>query len=173
MQPTTSRTPPTITCDGTGVVSHAGTVLLAELADRIGLTAALSEATDSLRERRAGHDPGRVLVDVAVAIADGAVTISDVQTLADQQGLHGPAGSVASTPTIWRVLADIANTPGMLAAIRLGRAQARDRAWLARGELTGTQLPGSRAAGKTISEVVIDLDATLVTAHSPGFGTRS
>ena len=103
MQPTTRRTPPTITADGTGVVSHAGTVLLAELADRIGLTAALSEATDGLRQRRAGHDPGRVLVDVAVAIADGARTISDVQVLADQQGLHGPAGSVASTPTIWRV----------------------------------------------------------------------
>ena len=57
MQSTTSRTVPVITCDGTGVVSHAGTVLLAELADRIGLTAALSEATDSLRERRTGHDP--------------------------------------------------------------------------------------------------------------------
>ena len=96
MQPTMSRTPPTVTCDGTGVVSHAGTVLLAELADRIGLTAALSEATDGLRERRAGHDPGRVLIDVAVAISDGAVTISDVQALADQQGLHGPAGSIAS-----------------------------------------------------------------------------
>jgi len=172
VQPTTSRTPPTITCDGTGVVSHAGTVLLAELADRIGLTAALSEATDGLRERRAGHDPGRVLVDVAVAIADGAVTITDVQALADQQGLHGPAGSVASTPTIWRVLAGIANTPGMLAAIRQGRAAARDRAWLARGELTGTELPGSRAAGKTISQVVIDLDATLVTAHSDKEGAR-
>jgi len=97
---------PVITCDGKGVVSHAGTVLLAELADRVGLTAALAEAIDGLRERRAGHHPGRVLVDVAVAIADGAVTISDVQTLADQQGLHGPAGSVASTSTIWRVLAD-------------------------------------------------------------------
>jgi hypothetical protein len=54
-----------VTKDGTGVVSHAGTVLLAELADRIRLTAALSEATDGLRERRPGHDPGRVLVDVA------------------------------------------------------------------------------------------------------------
>ena len=172
MQPTTCRTVPTITCDGTGVVSHAGTVLLAELADRIGLTAALSEATDGLRERRAGHHPGRVLVDVAVAIADGAVTISDVQVLADQQGLHGPAGSVASTSTIWRVLADIAKDPGMLAAIRQGRAQARDRAWLARGELTGTELPGSRAAGKTIDQLVIDLDATLVTAHSDKEGAK-
>ncbi len=149
------------------MVSHAGTVLLGELADRIGLTAALSEATDSLRERRAGHDPGRVLVDVAVAIADGAVTITDVQALADQEGLHGPAGSVASTSTIWRVLAGIdAAMLGQIRQIRQARAQARDRAWIARGELTGTELPGSRAAGRTIGHVVIDLDATLVTAHS-------
>ena len=118
---------PVITTDGTGVVSHAGTVL-AELADRIGLTAALGEATDGLRDRRAGHDPGRVLVDVAVTIADGAATISDVQALADQEGLHGPAGSVAST-------------------FRQARAEARDRAWTARAEITGSELPGSRAAG--------------------------
>ncbi len=170
MQPTTTRTPPSITVDGTGVVSHAGTVLLAELADRIGLTAALSEATDGLRQRQAGHDPGRVLVDVAVAIADGARTISDVQVLADQQGLHGPAGSVASTPTIWRVLAGI--DPAMLAEIRLARAAARDRAWLARGELTGRELPGSRAAGRVLQQVVIDLDATLVTAHSDKEGAK-
>ena len=107
VQPTTRRSVPEITCDGTGVVSHAGTVLLAELADRIGLTVLLSEATDGLRERRAGHDPGRVLVDAAVAIADGAVTITDIQALADHEGLHGPAGSVASASTIWRVLAAI------------------------------------------------------------------
>lgn len=164
MQSTTRRTVPVITCDGTGVVSHAGTVLLSELADRIGLTGLLSEATAGLRLRRAGHDPGRVLVDVAVAIADGAVTITDVQALADQVGLHGPAGSVASTATIWRVLAGI--DASMLAEIRLARAAARDRAWLARAELTGSELRGSRAAGKTIPEVVIDLDATLVAAHS-------
>ena len=81
MEPTTRRTVPVNTTDGTGVVSHAGTVLLAELAGRIGLTALLSEATGGLRERRAGHDPGRVLVDtaVAIAIADDAVTITDIQ----------------------------------------------------------------------------------------------
>ncbi len=54
MQPTSSKTPPVVTGDGTGVMSHAGTVLLGELADRIRLTAALSEATDGLRRRRAG-----------------------------------------------------------------------------------------------------------------------
>ena len=164
MQPTTRRTVPVRTTDGTGVVSHAGTVLLSELADRIGLTALPGEATEGLRERRAGHDPGRVLVDVAVAITDGAVTIGEVQALADQEGLHGPAGSVASTSTVWRVLAGI--DEAMPGAIRRVRAQARDRAWTARGELTGSELPGSRAAGETISDVVIDLDATLVTAHS-------
>ena len=51
MQPTTRRTVPVITTDRTGVVSHAGTVLPAELADRIGLTAALYDATDGLQER--------------------------------------------------------------------------------------------------------------------------
>jgi hypothetical protein len=71
-----------VTADGAGVVSHAGTALLAEVADRFGLTAIFSEALDGLRRRRSGHDPGRVLVDVAVAIADGAETISDVQALA-------------------------------------------------------------------------------------------
>ncbi len=76
----------------------------------------------------------------------------------------GPARLVASTPTIWRVLAGI--DAAMLGKLRLARAQARDRAWRARGELTGTELPGSRATGWLMEHVVIDLDATLVTAHS-------
>lgn len=97
---------------------------------------------------------------VAAEMADRVVTISDVQTLADRQGLHGPACTVASTPTIWRVLNAVANTPGVLTQIRAARAQARGWAWLARGELTGAELPGSRAAGRTINQVAIDLDAT-------------
>ncbi len=112
MHATTEQSYPVITTDGAGVVSHAGTALLSEVADRFGLTTAFSEALHGLRSRRSGHDPGRVIIDVAVAIADGAETISDVQALADQPGLHGP---VASSATIWRVLDGIANTPGLLA----------------------------------------------------------
>ena len=123
VQATTCRAVPVITTDGTGVVSHAGTVLLAELADRIGLTALLSEATHGLRERRAGHDPGRVLVDVAVAIADGAVTITDVQALADQQGLHGPAGPVASRSiTTSLIVLPAAREPGSSLPVSSPRA---------------------------------------------------
>jgi len=67
---------------------------------------------------------------------------------------------------------------GMLAAIRQARTDARDRAWLARGELTGSELPGSRAAGKTIAQVVIDLDdarhgALTWTRKAPGATSRA
>lgn len=120
VQTTTPRTDPIVTADGVGVVSHAGTALPAEVADRIGLTAAFSAALDALRQRRCGHGPGRVLVNVAVAIADGAETISDVQALADQSVL---AGQLASTATIWRVLAAV--DAEVLAGLRAARAVAR------------------------------------------------
>ena len=161
MQATTRKRYPVVTVDGAGLVSHAGTALLSEVADRVGLTAALSEALDGLRQRRSGHDPGRVLVDVAVAVADGAETISDVQALGDQPGLHG---QVASTATIWRVLDGV--DADLLDELRLARARARERAWVARGELTGVELPPARAAGRDLHYAVIDIDATLVTAHS-------
>ncbi len=61
---------------------------------------------------------------------------------------------------------------GLCPEIRQARAVARDRAWPARGELTGAELPGSRAAGSTIDQVVIDFDATLVTAHSDKQGAK-
>jgi Transposase DDE domain group 1 len=107
---------PVVTTNGTGIVSHVGTVLLAEVADRFGLTDALSEVSGT-RRRSGGHDPGRVLVDLAVAIADGAETITDLRVLADQELLHG---SVASTATAWRVLASV--DAARLAALRTARA---------------------------------------------------
>ena len=166
MHATTSRVEPVVTVDGRGVVSHAGTVLLGELADRTGLTAGFADAAAGLRRRRAGHDPGRVLTDLAVAIADGAETITDLQVLADQPGLHGP---VASTATAWRVLAGV--DEAVLDRLRLARSAARERAWLARAELTGQMLPPSRAGGREVDMIVIDIDATLVTAHSEKEGT--
>ena len=48
-----------VTSDGTGLVSHAGTALLAQVADRLGLTRALSARLAVLKQRRRGHDPGR------------------------------------------------------------------------------------------------------------------
>ena len=78
MQATTTRPKVTATADGEGVVSHAGSRLLADVADRTTLTAELGEAPVGLRKPRSRRDPGRVLVDMAVAVADGGTTISNV-----------------------------------------------------------------------------------------------
>jgi len=69
---------------------------VADLAGITTLTTELSAALDGVRGSRPRHDPGRVLVDLAVAIADGAEAISDIAVLADQPALFG---SVASDST--------------------------------------------------------------------------
>src|SRR5215217_3098543 len=82
-------------------VNHTGARLLTDLADAVGLTAAMSMAMAPTKQRRRGHDRGEVLVDVAVMLADGGETISDVAVLRDQPALFG---DVASHPTVWRTL---------------------------------------------------------------------
>ena len=92
-----------VTGDGTGTVSHAGVALLRAWVDKTGLTGGLSGALAS--RRLLVHDRGRVLADLACAIVDGAEVISDFRVMADQGGLFGP---VASVPTCWRTLKEIA-----------------------------------------------------------------
>src|SRR5215831_4746598 len=92
-----------VTADGTGIVSHAGAALVRALADNTGLTAGLSQALAS--NRLLVHDRGRVLADLACAIAGGGEVISDFRVMGDRDDLFGP---VASVPTAWRTLAGIA-----------------------------------------------------------------
>jgi hypothetical protein len=149
-----------VTADGAGVVSHVGSRLLAGLADRSGLTDAFSDALGGLRERRSGHDPGRVLTDLAVLLADGGRSISDLAVLRDQPVLFGP---VASTATAWRILDKI--DPVLLNRLRSARAAARERLWAQRAETVGP-IGGHRGGGRTWPGLRIMFDATLVTAHS-------
>jgi Transposase DDE domain group 1 len=78
-----------VASDGDGLVSHAGAALLAEAADRLGLTDALSRALAPMRERRGRHDPGRVVCDLAVMVADGGDCLADLRAVRDQQVLFG------------------------------------------------------------------------------------
>jgi Transposase DDE domain group 1 len=135
-----------VTTGGRGVVAHAGARLLCELADDVGLVAGLSSAMAPTKQRRRGHDRGEVLVDLAVALADGATTISDLRVLRDQPKLFG---EVASVPTAWRALEAVDQEA--LERIADARATARRRAW---------------EAGMDPGFYVIDIDATLVTSHS-------
>ncbi len=147
-----------VTGDGTGVVAHAGGVAVRMLADRTGLTGALSVAT-ARRGFIAGHDRGRVLVDVATMLAAGGEAIADIETLRHQDQV---LGAVASAPTVWRALDEV--TPAALRRIGTARARTRARVW---GLIPGG-LPASRAAGTALAQdlVVLDVDATIVIAHS-------
>jgi hypothetical protein len=135
-----------VSADGDGLLSHAGTVLLAEVADRTGLTAALSQALAITRQRASAHDPGRVLRDVAVMLADGGDCVSDIAQLAGQQSLLGRA---ASETTIQRTIKAVDGT--VLARIRHARAATRARVW---------------DAGARPESLTLDIDATLITSHS-------
>nr|WP_267884286.1 MULTISPECIES: IS1380 family transposase [unclassified Streptomyces] len=160
MHTTASRPKPIVSSDGRGVVNHAGSRLLADLADATGLTASFTDALRRLRSRGTGHAPGRIAVDLAVMLADGGETITDLALLRDQREAFGP---VASTPTAWRLLADIDATA--LAALRTARAAAREVAWLQAAE-TRTAIPAAQAGGRGLPSLVLDIDATLVTCHS-------
>ena len=137
-----------VTSDGEGLVSHAGTALLAQVADKLGLTRTLSLRLAVLKQRRRGHDPGRVIRDLAVTLADGGECVSDLGAVRDQEALFGP---VASDSTAFRVIDRIASEPGLLEALRAAHARARERFW----KLAGAP-----------ERLTIDLDATLITAHS-------
>jgi hypothetical protein len=146
-----------VTGGGTGVVSHAGLVLLRELADRTGLTAGLSAALPS---PAGGHDRGRVMADLACAIADGARVISDFRVMGDQRELFGP---VASVPTAWRALKEAAaGGDRARRKVRTAVNKARRRAWAQAGPLPPVKIADRQLEGVTC----IRLDATVVPAHS-------
>src|SRR4029453_9230565 len=75
-----------VTCDGGGVSSHAGAGLLGELADRLGLTAALSWRAGRGQTPRHRHDAGAGLRDLAVMLADGGGGLSGPGVRGDTTG---------------------------------------------------------------------------------------
>ncbi|MDP9273884.1 MAG: IS1380 family transposase [Chloroflexota bacterium] len=137
-----------VTADGDGLVSHAGSALLSRVADKSGLTRALSAELAGLQLRAGSHDRGRVIRDLAVMLADGGDCVADIGALGDQAVLFG---DVASTSTAFRVIDQIASDPNGLECLRAAHARARARVW-------------KLAAAP--SRLTIDLDATLLGSHS-------
>jgi hypothetical protein len=150
-----------VTGDGEGLIGHAGAILLRKAADQAGLTAGLGAAA-----RKAGTSPrwdrGAALVSMAVAIALGATSMSDIAVLAH---LAPVLGTAPSGPTIRRTL-DLAGGAAVLERIARARAKARAHVWQLI-EATPAGFPWLVIAGKTLTGwLVIDMDATLVTARS-------
>ena len=134
------------------LISSAGGSLLLQTAAAAGLDVALSAGLRPWRTVRARHDPGKVLLDLAVAVALGGDCLADVAVVRAQPDLFG---HVASDPTVSRLVAALAaDAPAALAAVRQARAQARERVW----QLS----PPVQDDGP----IIVDLDATIVLAHS-------
>ena len=142
---TTSLPRVEVSAKGAHLTSRAGTALLSGLCDKLGLTDGLTAAL-RVHARKVRHEPGRVVRDLAVLLADGGDCLSDLGALRDQEVLFGP---VASDATAYRCLERLDEE--MLARIRKARAAARARAW---------------KLGHTPRRLILDIDATLLTAHS-------
>ncbi|MGO4630385.1 IS1380 family transposase [Streptomyces sp. 2RAF24] len=139
---------------GHGVVSQDGAVLLAETVRKAWLDRAISTALAPWRRLRAVHDPGKVLLDVALAIALGGDCLADVGMLRAESAVFRP---VASGPTVSRLIDTLAAAgPKALHAIRAARAEARERVWNV----------AKTAAPDATGQVIVDLDGVLVLAHS-------
>jgi hypothetical protein len=140
--------------DGRAVVSQAGSVLLVETVRKIGLDQAISAALTPWRRPRAVHDPGKMLVDLALAVALGGDCLADIALLRSEPALFGP---VASDPTVSRLIDTLAASgEKALTAIRTARSEVRRRVW----ELADDRAPDVGA------QVTVDLDGVLVVAHS-------
>jgi hypothetical protein len=139
---------------GNGAVSQAGAVLLVETVRKVGLDTAISAALAPWRKPRTVHDPGKVLLDVALATALGGDCLADVAMLRAEPDMFGP---VASDPTVSRLIDTLAAAgPKALTAIRSARAEVRSRVW----ELAGADGPAADGS------VIVDIDGVLVLAHS-------
>lgn len=139
---------------GHGMVSQAGAVLLVEAVRKAGLDQAISTALAPWRRPRAVHDPGKILLDVALAVALGGDCLADVGMLRAEPAVFGP---VASDPTVSRLVDTLAAAgPKALHAIRAARAEAREHVWNV----------AKNAAPDAAGQVIVNLDGVLVLAHS-------
>ncbi len=143
---------------GASLVSQAGAVGLVETVRVAGLDRALSQALEPWRRPQARHDPGKIITDLALSLAVGGDCLADVAVLREQPGVFG---AVASDPTVSRLVDTLAvDATRSLVAIDRARALVRARVW----SLAGEHAPNHAAS--LDDPLIIDLDATLLTAHS-------
>jgi hypothetical protein len=152
---------------GKNLVGHAGAVLLRRCADRVGLTRALSMVFPTGKGPD-WWDRGTVLVSVAVSIVLGATSMSDINLLAHQVEVFGDP---PSDSTVRRTLDSL--DEAALKRIAKARGKTRRRVWDLLAKRPGG-FPWLCVAGKLLTGwVVIDLDATLIGAHSDKQGAAA
>ena len=122
---------------GAGVVSHAGVGMLPEIDDLTGVTSQVSAVLADTYKGSWVHDPGRVFIDLAAAVAGGADCVSGIGSLVDQQAQHDPVARVKHGVAVDRRQRG-RGPPGR----RIGRPVRRKGGGLGGG--CGTELPNTR-----------------------------
>ena len=156
-----------VTADATGLTGRAGLGLVAETAKAIGLTSGLSAAVGGARSW-ALHDPGKVLRDVALTLADGGDALRHMTVIDRQPVLFG---TVASPATACRTIVAVAEDAEAMAGLAAARAAARERAWRAGAAPPSVKVAWGMASAEVAGDgadepLTVDLDATLIVAHS-------
>ena len=137
-----------VSADGRGLMSQAGSVLLWETMRVTGPGRGLPRGLARWRAPRAVHDPGKIVADLAAAVALGGDCLADIAVLREQPQLAGP---VASDPVVSRLVSQLAgDLPRSLRAIRPARAAARERAGISRPAIASAPLRGGRRAAGAI-----------------------
>jgi hypothetical protein len=149
---------PNLDIAGAGIVSHAGATLLLDTIRTTGLEQALSTALARWRRPTAIHDPAKILCDLAITLSLGGDCLADITSLRTEPDLFAP---VASDPTVSRLIDTLArDVDKVLATVNTARAQARATTWaFARDHAPDHDINPTHP-------VTIDLDATLLDAHS-------
>ena len=107
-------------------MSRGGAVLLWETMRVTGLGRGLSDGMARCQSPRAVHDPGKVVADLAAAVALGGDCLAGIAVLRGQPELAGP---VASDPVVSRLVSRLAvDLPRALLELRhRRRARCEDR----------------------------------------------
>lgn len=146
------------TADGGGIITHAGSVLTTRTAEASGLADALRTELAPWRKPLATHDPAKIVLDLTTSLIVGGDCLADISLVRGRPDVFGP---VASDPTVSRLITRLATDPERAVnAIRAARATARQQVWA----LAADQAPDHGRSAK--KPLIIDIDATLVTAHS-------
>ena len=143
---------------GKGVVSHAGIVLPARVAETSGLVEGLSQALAPWRAPTAVFDPGHMLTQLALAVAAGGDHLVDIRELAGADTIVGPVPSPATISRLLAVLAD--DVDRVESVVQQAISRAREHVWNRAENRPSLRAPSAE------NPVIIDIDATLITAHS-------
>jgi hypothetical protein len=142
----TSTTRVSVEPGGTGVAAHVGLHALGSFADQIGLGALLSRCIEPTGERQPLHDRGKVLVQMALVLAGGGESCSDIEHLRVCDTLFG---SVPSDTTVFRTFHEL--TAAKRTALAPALQEVRAKVW----------------DSLDVSDpVVLDIDASLVDVHT-------